>query len=78
MLKSLGQWTSSPIKTRKIIPTKMTMMPPKPPSLHEGQGEHDDAMLTQQYQQSEAEHVEAEYVAQSLLKKLLIYYMFEI
>ncbi|XP_025161460.1 piezo-type mechanosensitive ion channel component isoform X5 [Harpegnathos saltator] len=60
MLKSLGQWTSPSMKTRKIIPSKLTVVPSKPPPSHEGQGEHDNAVSTQQYQQSEVEHVEAE------------------
>ncbi|XP_032683429.1 piezo-type mechanosensitive ion channel component isoform X2 [Odontomachus brunneus] len=60
MLKSLGQWTSPSIKTRKIIPSKLTVMPSKPPPPHEGQGEHDNAVSIQQYQQPEAEHVGAE------------------
>lgn len=63
MLKSLGQWTSPSIKTRKITPSKSTVMPSKPPPSHEGQGEHDNAISTQQYQQPEAEHIGAEYVA---------------
>ncbi|XP_014483161.1 PREDICTED: piezo-type mechanosensitive ion channel component isoform X3 [Dinoponera quadriceps] len=60
MLKSLGQWTSPSIKSRKIIPSKLTIMPSKPPILlQEGQGEqYDNAVSTQQ--RPEAENVEAE------------------
>lgn len=64
MLKSLGQWTSPIVKTRKIIPSKLTVVPSKPPPSHEGQGEqHDNAVSTRPYQQLEIENVEAEYVA---------------
>jgi len=39
MLKSLGQWTAPSLKSRKIIPSQLTVIPSKPPPTDKGQGD---------------------------------------
>lgn len=51
MLKSLGQWTT-PIKLRKIIPSKLTVVPSKPPP-----SDVEQESVVQDSEQRETEYV---------------------